>query len=262
MTDENGTKLSKEEIVELLMNLVEEFKKDHPKFMGMKVILTMGRDSNPQQIEAKMQAFERLNKKFPSFVVGFDVVGQEDVGKSLKNHIEKLKEISRNGEFFFHAGETNWYNTESDDNVIDAILMNTTRIGHGYSVFKHPVLWAEIKRRNIAIEVNPISNQVLHLVQDLRNHPASFYISENIPIVISNDDPGFWNSKALSYDFYYAFMAFTPADAGLRILKQLALNSIEYSSMSQTEKAVASEMFNEAWMKFIEEILLMAKTVA
>ena len=63
--------------------------------------------------------------------------------------------------------------------------MNTKRIGHGYSLYKHPVLWEAFKKKDIAIEISPISNQVLHLVQDLRNHPASFYISENVPIVVS-----------------------------------------------------------------------------
>lgn len=64
--------------------------------------------------------------------------------------------------------------------------MNTKRIGHGYSLYKHPVLWQAFKEKDIAIEISPISNQVLHLVQDLRNHPASFYISENVPIVVSS----------------------------------------------------------------------------
>lgn len=64
--------------------------------------------------------------------------------------------------------------------------MNTKRIGHGYSLYRHPVLWEAFKEKDIAIEISPISNQVLHLVQDLRNHPASFYISENVPIVVSS----------------------------------------------------------------------------
>lgn len=120
-----------------------------------------------------------------------------------------------------------WYGTSIDYNLLDAMLLNTTRIGHGYALLKHPVLWNSIKNRDIAIEINPLSNQILRLVNDLRNHPAAFYISENIPIVISNDDPGFWNAKGLSYDFYYAFMSFTPADAGIKVLKQLVLNSIK-----------------------------------
>jgi adenosine deaminase CECR1 len=184
--DEDGRKLNSEEVVELLLKLVEDFKKDHPLFLGVKVILAIARNLNISAIESKMQNFAELQKKYPNFLVGFDLVGQEDLGKSLYSYVNKLKEISQNGKFFFHAGETNWFNTDADVNLIDAILMNTKRIGHGYSLFKHPVLWAAFKEKDIAIEISPISNQVLHLVQDLRNHPAAFYISENVPIVVSS----------------------------------------------------------------------------
>ena len=82
--------------------------------------------------------------------------------------------------------------------------MNTKRIGHGYSLYKHPILWNAFKEKDIAIEISPISNQVLHLVQDLRNHPAAFYISENIPIVVSilrtSEDP------QLNHNFRYLMM--------------------------------------------------------
>lgn len=105
--------------------------------------------------------------------------------------------------------------------------MNTTRIGHGYALSKHPAILEIINKRDIAIEVNPLSNQVLGLVHDLRNHPGAVYVSKNMPIIISNDDPGFWSAKGLSYDFYYAFMSFAPRNAGLKMLKQLVLNSIK-----------------------------------
>lgn len=104
--------------------------------------------------------------------------------------------------------------------------MNTSRIGHGFSLYKHPVLLNLVKEKRICIEVCPISNQVLKLVSDMRNHPASYYVSQNIPMVISNDDPGFWNAKGVSYDFYYALMSLSSLEAGLSFLKQLVLNSI------------------------------------
>lgn len=184
MTDDNGKKHDSEEVIEILIKLVEEFKKSHKFFLGIKIIMAITRNSEKASAEAKMKKFADLNMKYPNFIVGFDLVGQEDTGKPLAAYVEKLKEISQNGRFYFHAGETNWFNTEADANLIDAILMNTKRIGHAYSLYKHPVLWAAFKEKDIAIEISPISNQVLHLVSDLRNHPATFYISENIPIVV------------------------------------------------------------------------------
>ena len=49
----------------------------------------------------------------------------------------------------------------SDDNLLDAVLLNTTRIGHGYALPKHPDVLSIVKKKMIAVEVNPISNQVI-----------------------------------------------------------------------------------------------------
>lgn len=39
-------------------------------------------------------------------------------------------------------------------------MLNTARIGHGYALVKHPILWNAVKSRGIALEICPISNQV------------------------------------------------------------------------------------------------------
>lgn len=139
--------------------------------------------------------------------------------------------------------------------MLDALLLNTTRIGHGYALMKHPILWNTVKKRDIAVEVSPISNQVLHLVSDLRNHPGSLFLSQNIPIVICNDDPGFWNAKGVSYDFYYTFMSLAAYNSDLRTLKKLVWNSIRYSVLNESEKNVAFKMIQNQWNSFIDEII-------
>lgn len=88
------------------------------------------------------------------------------------------------------TGETNWNMMPVDLNLVDAVLLNTKRIGHGYALTKHPQVMHEVKSKNIGLELCPISNQVLKLVDDLRNHPFTTLFTEDYPIVISSDDPG------------------------------------------------------------------------
>lgn len=112
-----------------------------------------------------------------------------------------------------------------------------------------------MKKKDIAIEVNPISNQILNLVADLRNHPASILFAENYPVVVCSDDPGLWGAKGLSYDFYEAFMGIMSRNSDLRALKKLALNSIRYSSLNVDERVDAIRIFLSQWKHFLKEII-------
>lgn len=156
--------------------------------------------------------------------------------------------------FFFHAGETNWFGQSTDENLIDAVLLGTERIGHGFALLKHPKVLEIVKERGIAIEVNPISNQVLQLVEDMRNHPASVFFADNYPVVISCDDPSFWETTPLSHDFYQAFLGIASSHQDLKLLKKLALNSLNYSAMKDAEKVIALEKWQVKWDEFIEEL--------
>nr|XP_054761208.1 adenosine deaminase AGSA-like [Lytechinus pictus] len=150
-----------------------------------------------------------------------------------------------------------WEGEFVDRNLIDAVLLNTSRIGHGYAINKHPVVMEMIKSKGVAIELNPISNQILHLVHDLRDHVGASLIADDYPVVVSSDDPIVWEALPLSHDYYMAFMAMSGESTGLNLLKQLAMNTIKYSAMTQAEKSAASTLWQAKWDRFITEMIAM-----
>lgn len=133
--------------------------------------------------------------------------------------------------------------------------MGSQRIGHGYALSKHPKLIDLVKRNDIAVEVNPISNQILKLVDDYRNHPASVLLAQNVPVVISSDDPSFWEASPLSHDFYMAFLGIASRQSDLRVLKKFAMNSILYSTLDGLEQQEALMKWQTQWDKFIENLV-------
>lgn len=120
---------------------------------------------------------------------------------------------------------------------------------------KHPKVIDLVKSNDIAIEVNPISNQVLKLVDDIRNHPAAVFFAQNVPLVISSDDPSFWEATPLSHDYYMAFLGIASRHSDLRTLKKFATNSIRYSSLNETEKVDAFNKWQIKWDEFIEDLV-------
>ncbi len=230
--------------------IIEEIQRDHPGF-EVKYINQYGRSLSREMLAQRLAGALDQRAENPGLIIGIDLVNEEDKEHTNLYYINELLEARHKAEqrnitlpLYLHSGESNW--TENE-NVLDAILLDARRIGHGIALFKHPLLMQIVKERGIALEVCPISNQILGYVADLRNHPAVLYINSGLPVVICPDDPGIWKCT-FSYDFYAAFMAW---GLDLKCLKQLAMNSLIYSAMNPEEKERALELWREKWAKFI-----------
>lgn len=233
--------------------VANDFLSTHRDFLGVKLIYAPVRKVGNEVMDEYIRIMLSLRQLYPDFVAGFDLVGQEDLGRPLVDFVTQLKTFDDDVKFFFHSGETNWYGTTTDENLIDAILLGTKRIGHGYALVKHPEIMRLVKENGVAIEVCPISNQVLKLVSDMRNHPANYFFANGYPVVVCNDDPSFWGSKALSHDWYMAFMGMSAKQADLKFLKQLAINSLIYSEVGNKTDALIR--WRRKWDEFIDATL-------
>uniref|UniRef100_A0A668A612 adenosine deaminase n=1 Tax=Myripristis murdjan TaxID=586833 RepID=A0A668A612_9TELE len=236
--------------------ITRQFVAEHPDFFGARIIFTVHRGVNTTLLTAAIEEAMRLQKDFPEIMAGFDLVGREDAGRSLWYFRDVLSLPAKRGvslPFFFHAGETDLEGTEVDQNLLDALLFNTSRIGHGFALLRHPVAKNLSRKRGVAVEVCPISNQVLKLVADVRNHPAAVLMSEGHPLVISSDDPAMFGSSGLSDDFYEAFVGLGGKSSHIGTLKQLAVNSIRYSSLSPEQQEKALSLWQRRWDKFVSE---------
>ncbi|XP_017737495.1 PREDICTED: adenosine deaminase CECR1 [Rhinopithecus bieti] len=260
--------------VKTYQEVAQKFVETHPEFIGIKIIYSDDRSKDVAVIAESIRTAMGLRTKFPTVVAGFDLVTHAVNRRAAYVALKTLTNpcSMRGGGWGLMSGKTvqdgasplqilktihlssDWQGTSIDKNILDALMLNTTRIGHGFALSKHPAARAYSWKKDIPIEVCPISNQVLKLVSDLRNHPVAALMAIGHPMVISSDDPAMFGAKGLSYDFYEAFMGIGGMEADLRTLKQLAMNSIRYSSLLETEKNTFMEIWKKRWDKFIADV--------
>jgi adenosine deaminase CECR1 len=93
----------------------------------------------------------------------------------------------------FHAGETLIDAGGSDDpknsNLYDSLLLHAKRIGHGYALLKHPLLLQRYREKKICLELCPISNELLHLCGNAREHPFPQLLAAGLHCTLNADNP-------------------------------------------------------------------------
>lgn len=133
-------------------------------------------------------------------MAGFDLVGAEDRPNHIGYYQEELVAMQETCQklgieipFLFHAGETlldtGGSRYPANSNLYDSVLLKAKRIGHGFSLTKHPLLIEEFKKKDICIELCPISNELLHLCRCIKEHPYPQLLAAGIPCTVNSDNP-------------------------------------------------------------------------
>lgn len=192
---------------------------------------------------------------YPDLIAGYDLVGHEDEGLPLKALIPELfwfkkrcAEESIEIPFFFHAGETLGDGTDADENLFDAILLGTRRLGHAFSLYKHPLLVEMVKDKRILVESCPISNELLRLTGSILSHPLPALLARGLPITLNGDDPEILGqgSRGLTHNFWQALQAWD--NLGLTGLGYLAETSIRYAAFE--------DLSSKDWNKDVKDGIL------
>ncbi|KXN92283.1 Adenosine deaminase CECR1-A [Leucoagaricus sp. SymC.cos] len=230
------------------------------KFIGARVIYSTIKFLSPDELDWYTEECISLKKEFPHLIAGFDLVGDENELRPIIDYLEPLLRFrKRQAEegvdipFILHAGETLGDGSSADDNVYDAILLGTKRIGHGFSIVKHPKVMEACRERGIALEICPISNEILRLTSSMPMHPLPIMLNNGIPVALCSDDPSVFGNMGLTYDYFQVLVA--SEVTGLSTLGALARDSIEFSSMEPEQKEKARAAWEAEWKVFLEYIV-------
>ncbi|KAF2721932.1 Metallo-dependent hydrolase [Polychaeton citri CBS 116435] len=249
---------------------------------GVKIIYSTPRSIPLQKMQSELSDCIQLKREFPNLICGFDLVGAEDRPNCISYYADLLVSFTKTCEkldieipFMFHAGETlldtGGSHDPSKSNLYDSLLLKAKRIGHGYALTRHPLLIKKYKEANIALELCPISNEVLHLCANVRDHPYPALLGAGLHCTLNSDNPSLFrppyslsSSPAhLTNEFYQVMVGDTRMT--VHGWKQLALWSLEHSCLgakrrddgrkeSEQEEAKAIFMREwEAWCAWVVE---------
>ncbi|KAH6641988.1 hypothetical protein C7974DRAFT_301599 [Boeremia exigua] len=276
-SDDGRTPITNAEQMKLILAAVEEKKQELKKEnmldkfpFGLKIIYCTPRSIPKKMMQEEMKQCIELKLQFPDLICGFDLVGAEDRPNHIGFYRVELLAFkktcdSKNIEipFLFHAGETLLDTGGSSDpknsNLYDAALLGSKRIGHGFALMKHPYLVEKYYKRQadkpgsgICVELCPISNELLHLCRNIKEHPFPELLAAGIPCTVNSDNPSLFGNT-MPHEFYQ-IMVGAPSMT-LFGWKQLARWSLEYSCLTADEKASGRAILDAAWLDFCDSVI-------
>ena len=202
-------------------------------------------------------------------VVGVNIVAPEHDKVSLEDYRlhmhfyrflrERYPDVGR----ALHAGELTLGMVKPEDlrfHIREAVdVAGAQRIGHGIDLpyEKDPLgLLAAMKERDIAVEINLTSNEMILGVKG-KAHPYLIYEKYGVPLVISTDDAGVSRNN-LSHEYVLLARRYGPSYGKL---KEYAYNSIHYSFLKAERKAEVKKQLEVKFSAFEREMAQLAKKV-
>jgi adenosine deaminase len=143
-----------------------------------------------------------------------------------------------------HAGET-----AGAQSIWGALrTLHPARIGHGVRCLEDAALVAELRSRQIPLEVCPTSNVCLGVVPDLASHPLPRLLDAGLYVTLHSDDPALFGTT-LTNEYLAAAQTFA---LGKEAIRDLVFNAVRASFLPDQRRAdLEAEM--RAWFQAHDE---------
>ncbi len=203
----------------------------------------------PTAEEQLRRAYELVHDNSDIFVA-VNMVGREDNDKGYPlRFLETIRELRRQYggvRLSIHAGEVD----EPNFHVRDTLLLGADRIGHGINLITDDDTMRLMRHGPYLIETNLISNLLLQYVSDYSEHPFPEYLRTGIPVALSTDDRGMWDST-MTDEFFVAVSEF---NLSWDEVKTLSRNSLQYSFLAPRLKQTLLQEFDNRIARFERNI--------
>ena len=199
MVTADGRPVSRQEMIDRYRRRLAE---DDMRETGVTVRLQFTLLRFTPVAERNLRELYAAAKGNEDLVVALNMVGREDNDKGHPaRFLDTLRELRRDYDLALaiHGGEVD----EPNDHVRDTLLLGAERVGHGLNLITDDELMLDMRYGPYLVEINLISNLLLEYVVDFSQHPFPEYLRIGIPVALSTDDRGMWDST-LTDEFFVA----------------------------------------------------------
>jgi adenosine deaminase CECR1 len=243
MRHPDGSSISTEEIVDILRQRLQQA---DAIATGVTVRMQISILRFHPNAEEQLRFVYKFVHDHPDLFVAVNMVGREDNDKGYPlRFLDTLRDLRRQYggvKLSIHAGEVD----EPNHHVRDTLLLGADRIGHGNNLITDDDTMRLMRHGPYLVEINLISNLLLNYVSDYAEHPFPEYLRTGIPVALSTDDRGMWDST-MSDEF---FVAVTEYNLSWDEIKLLSRNSLQHAFVDAATKARLLSTFDERMTKF------------
>jgi adenosine deaminase CECR1 len=183
--------------------------------------------------ESRVESAYQFVDQHRDLFVGINMAGREDNNKGFPRRFldvyRKMRHRYSGIKLSIHGGEAD----EPNQHGRDTLLLGATRIGHGVNLITDEDLLLHLRSGIAMVEINLVSNLLLEYVKDYREHPFPEYLRTGIPVALSTDDSGMWDSN-MTDEYFTAVREF---NVTWEELISMGRNSLAWSFCEEPAKS-------------------------